>query len=214
MIDAGTPVPYADLKESCTPLVSTVRNGTFKDLLNGVRGHDNYTYVHSLRIATFLCHFGHALGLSDGDLSILATGGLLHDVGKVTVPHDILNKPGKLEADEWAVMKSHVPRTMEFLALVSDVPGGVRTIAGQHHEKLDGTGYPRGLKGGQLNDLARMAAIVDVFGALTDRRIYKEPMAPEKALDVMHSMAGHLDPFRLALFRDMLLDVARGTEVG
>ncbi|MBB4286326.1 HD domain-containing phosphohydrolase [Roseospira goensis] len=208
MIDAGRPVPYQTFRQSCSPLVEAVRGGAFRAVLEGVRGHDNYTYVHSLRVATFLCYFGHALGLPESDLTVLATGGLLHDVGKMSIPHEVLNKPGRLSSGEWGVMKSHVPRTLDFMDLVNEVPGGVRLIAAQHHEKLDGTGYPAGLKGAELNDLARMAAIVDVFGALTDHRAYKAAMAPEAALDLMHGMRGHLDHVLLALFREMLLDAA------
>ncbi len=208
LIDEGQPVPYENVKESCAPLIEAVSGGSYKDLLKGVRGHDNYSYVHSLRVATFLSLFGSNLGIKGEELTTLSTGGLLHDVGKMQIPHDVLNKPGRLSEDEFGVMKSHVTKTSHFLALTEHLPDGVIIIAEQHHEKLDGSGYPKGLKGGQLNELARMASIIDVFGALTDRRVYKDPMSPEKALDIMGDMQGHLDQHFLALFREMLLDAA------
>ena len=94
------------------------------------------------------------------------------------------------------------------------MPPGILTIAAQHHEKLDGTGYPNGLTGRQLNDLARMASIVDVFSALTDRRVYKPAMDSEKALTIMtEEMGNHLDQKLLRLFRHMLLDAVRDTTV-
>jgi HD-GYP domain-containing protein (c-di-GMP phosphodiesterase class II) len=212
LVDTGRPIPYARLRESCVPLVKAVSKGTFRDILSGVREHDNYTYAHSLRVATFLSFFGHAVGLRGEDLLTVATGGLLHDVGKITVPPAILNKPASLTADEWVVMRQHVHGSREFLEMVSGVPRGVSVIAEQHHERLDGTGYLKGLSGSELNELARMAAIADVFGALTDRRPYKEPMAPEAALDLMREMTGHLDQDRVSLFRDMLLDAVIGCE--
>jgi len=208
LIDDGEPIPYDKIKDSCQPLVQAISAGSYKDLLKGVRCHDNYSYVHSLRVATFLSLFGANLGIKGEELMTLSTGGLLHDVGKMQIPHEVLNKPGRLSDDEFGVMKSHVTKTSNFLALTEHLPEGVIIIAEQHHEKLDGSGYPKGLQNGQLNELARMASIIDVFGALTDRRVYKDPMPPEKALDIMAGMKGHLDQHFLYLFREMLLDAA------
>ncbi|NVK19746.1 MAG: HD domain-containing protein [Methylocystaceae bacterium] len=207
LIAEGKELPYNEIQQSCEPLVTAVQSGNFKDLLQGVKGHDNYSYVHSLRVATFLSLFGDHLGIKGNDMSILATGGVLHDVGKMMIPHQVLNKPGKLDDDELVVMRSHVTETIDFLNNTPGLPRGVTIIAGQHHEKLDGTGYPYGLKGKELNELARMAAIIDVFSALTDRRCYKDPMSPVKAMDIMEDMgAGHLDQHFLLAFKELLLD--------
>ncbi len=214
LIDHGQPLPYGDVKESCQPLVTAVGNNDFKDLLKGVRGHDNYSYVHSLRVATLLSMFGTTIGIKGDDLLTLATGGLLHDVGKMSIPHDVLNKPGKLDGDEWNMMKSHVANTVEFLENSPDMPRGVLTIAGQHHEKLDGTGYPNGMAGDDLNELARMATIADIFSALTDRRVYKDPMPPEKALSILTGMKDGVDQHLLVMFQGMLMEVASGLDDG
>jgi response regulator RpfG family c-di-GMP phosphodiesterase len=208
LVIKGEPLPLGRVRESCEPLVEAVRRDDYKEMLRGVRGHDNYSYVHSLRVATFLSLFGHRIGIKGDDLLTLATGGLVHDIGKATIPFDILNKPGRLQGEEWELMKSHVTRTEAILERSPDIPKAVMTVASQHHEKLDGSGYPRGLKGRRLNDLARMATIVDVFGALTDRRVYKDPIPPEEALGLMQEMKGELDQHFLALFREMLLDAA------
>jgi len=205
-IEAGEPIAYDRVKDSCTPLVDAVRNDRFKDLLRGVRGHDNYTYVHSLRVATLLTVFGKFLGMIGEEFMTLATGGLLHDVGKMFVPHDILNKPGRLTAEEFEVMKGHVDHSVSYLERTPDLPKGVLVIARQHHEKLDGSGYPGGLKGPRVDRLSRMAAIIDIFGAMTDRRVYKEPYPPEQAFDIMTSVKDELDQHLLSMFRDMLLD--------
>ena len=137
---------------------------------------------------------------------MLASGGLLHDAGKISIPHENLNKPGRLDEAEFTIMKSHVTETVKFLHVSPEIPKAVITIAEQHHEKLNGGGYPKGLKGKQLNELARMASIVDIFSALTDRRVYKPPMAPEEAFGLMsNQMVGHLDQGLLGQFREMLL---------
>lgn len=206
-IAAGEPVPFTSVKEACAPLIDAIGNNDFKGILSGVKEHDNYSYAHSLRVATLLSLFGHTLGLSQPDQLVLASGGLLHDAGKISIPHEVLNKPGRLSEDEFKIMKSHVTETIKFLEVSHDIPKPVIIIAAQHHEKLDGSGYPFNLKGEQLNDLARMASIVDVFSALTDRRVYKPPMEAEKALSIMtHDMGHHLDQHFVAMFREMLMD--------
>lgn len=214
LIAEGKPLPYKDIQTSCDPLVSAVQSGDYKELLQGVKGHDNYSYVHSLRVATFLTLFGDFLGIKGEDMRILATGGVLHDVGKMMIPHQVLNKPGKLEPDELVVMRSHVTETISFLENTPEIPRGVAIIAGQHHEKLDGTGYPYGLKGKELNELARIACIIDIFSALTDRRCYKPPMTPVEAMKIMEGMGdGHLDPHFLRSFKELLLDAASEGEL-
>lgn len=205
----GESIKYEAIRESCHYLVEAVRGNEIDQILKNVKNHDNYSYVHSLRVAVLLAHFGNEIGLGQDELLILSVGGLLHDIGKVAIPPDILNKPGQLSDQEWAVMRSHVDRSLELIQCVENRPRGVMTIAAQHHEKLDGTGYPNGLKGSDLNELARMAAIVDVFGALTDLRVYKPPFMPAEALDYMRNMGpDHLDQRLVKMFRSMLLDTA------
>jgi putative nucleotidyltransferase with HDIG domain len=207
VIATGEPVQMKEVTDVCAPLVSAVGAGDYKGILNGVRDHDNYSYAHSMRVATLLTVFGKVVGLTAGDQMVLASGGLLHDVGKMTIPHEVLNKPGKLEGGEWDVMRGHVKASVEYLERTPGIPKAAIIVAGQHHEKLDGTGYPNGLKGAQLNELARMAAIVDVFSALTDRRVYKPSMGAEKALAIMEAdMKNHLDGHLVLLFKQMLLD--------
>lgn len=209
-IAAGEPVRFTSVKDACAPLVDAIGTNDVRGILDGVKEHDNYSYAHSLRVATLLSLFGHTLGLPREDLMMLASGGLLHDVGKVAIPHEILNKPGRLTEDEFAVMKGHVTETIRYLDAGSAIPKPVVIVAAQHHEKLDGTGYPLGLHKGELNELARMASIADVFSALTDRRVYKPAMEAEKALTLMTEQMGqHLDQHLLRLFRTMLLDAVR-----
>ncbi len=214
---AGTdiPVDYPGVIAACLPLVDAVAKDDFRDILAAVNDHDDYTYVHSLKTSIGLALFGRAIGLPSVDMELLAVGGLLHDVGKMAIAYEILNKPGKLTPKEFAVMKTHVELSASILENNHSVARGVVIIAGQHHELLDGSGYPNGLAGSQLNELARMASIVDIFGALTDRRAYKDPMSPETALAVMADMSGKLDQQLLSMFREVFLDsgLGRGHEL-
>ncbi|MCB1650911.1 MAG: HD domain-containing protein [Alphaproteobacteria bacterium] len=204
---SGEPTSFTSVKDNCRPLVQAIENNDFKSILDGVRHHDDYTYAHSMRVATMLSLLGHAAGFKNDEQLLLASGGLLHDVGKMKISHTILNKPGRLTDEEFEIMKSHVPETVEYLKMAGDIPKAVFIIAEQHHEKLDGTGYPHGLKGKELNELARMAAVVDVFSALTDRRVYKPPMEAEKALEIMsEEMTQHLDQNYVKMFEGILGD--------
>lgn len=211
VIGSGEAIPYQALSEACDPLVEAVASSDFKGILQGVRNHDNYSYAHSIRVATFLALFGANLHLPKDEQVLLASGGLLHDVGKMAIAHEVLNKAGRLTTAEFAVMKGHVGASVRYLQGCHDLPKGIITIAAQHHEKLDGSGYPLGLTGNKLNRLARIASIVDVFTALTDRRVYKPAMDAEAAFKLMaDEMAPHLDMQLLGLFRQMLLDGAPG----
>jgi putative nucleotidyltransferase with HDIG domain len=214
IIGKGEPILYRNVSDACRPLVDAVANHDFKGILDGVKDHDNYSYAHSVRVATYLSLFGSTLRLPKDEQVVLASGGLLHDVGKMSIPHEVLNKPGRLTTEEFAVMKGHVASSVQYLRGCPGLPKGIITIAEQHHEKLDGTGYPNGLAGKQLDRLARMASIIDVFIALTDRRVYRPPMEAETALTLMvDQMGSHLDMALLGLFRQMLLDATTNTPV-
>jgi HD-GYP domain-containing protein (c-di-GMP phosphodiesterase class II) len=156
-----------------------------------------------------LALFGHRIGLDDESLMTLASAGLVHDFGKTIYPQGLSSKMGALSPEEKATAQAgHVIGTADYLRKHSDAPRAVIMVAEQHHERLDGSGYPKGLKNGDINDLARMAAIVDVFAALTERRSYRAAMAPMQALEVMQElMREKLDLRLVRLFRDMLLDV-------
>lgn len=203
----GKPIDFADIAGGADALVSAVSDGQIGGMLAAVRAHDDYTFAHCLRVAVMLISFGQRIGMSESERGLLAAGGLLHDLGKIHIPSVILNKPGRLTGEEWRIMRGHVPRTLALLDQASGIPRAVRQIAAQHHEKLDGTGYPGGLAAASLDELARMAAIIDIFSALTDRRSYKSPMPPEDALRIMRDMGGGLDQALLTRFQDVLIGV-------
>ena len=202
-IARGKPISYDSAEESCAPLVEAIQQDQHHALLKSVQAHHDYTYVHSMRVATLLTLFGKGLGMQGDDLKILSTGGLLHDVGKIVTPHRILDKPGRLTEEEWPTMRNHVVRSGELLDAGEGITKGAQIIAEQHHEKIDGSGYPRGLKGAEMNELARMSSIVDIFGALTDARSYKPAFPADKAFAILEDMGPKIDQHLLAIFRDI-----------
>ncbi len=200
-IASGEPINCSDAADSCLTLVDAINKGNHHSVLKAVQSHHNYTYVHSMRVATLLTLFAHGIGIKGDDLLVISTGGLINDVGKLVTPEQFLDKPGKLTDEEWPIMRDHVTRSKELLGEATDISKGALIIAGQHHEKLDGSGYPLGLKGAELNELARMSVIVDIFGALTDARSYKPPFPQEKAFGILEEMGDKLDQRLLKVFR-------------
>lgn len=163
-IASGEPLDCEKAAESCRPLFDAVSTGNHHTLLYAVQSHHNYTYVHSMRVAALLTLFGHGLGISGDDMLILSTGGLVHDVGKMVTPTEILDKPGKLTEEEWPVMRDHVVQSPNIVGQSSDVTKNALIIAGQHHEKLDGSGYPHGMKARSLTN-SRVCPPSSIFSA-------------------------------------------------
>jgi len=170
-------------------------------LATTVDARDQQTAGHSKRVTRYAGVIGAEMGLSPEDLERLQAAALLHDYGKIAVRDRFLQKPGKLDDAEFAYMKAHAEKTAEFLGYLQfpldmkDVP----LIAAQHHERMDGKGYPKGLKGTDILPGARIVAAADVFDALTAPRYYKPAYALEKTLEIMDGMAGdHLDPAVMA----------------
>lgn len=150
--------------------------------LSHIRSKDTYLLQHSINVGILLGIFGRSLRLEHNVLKELVIGGILHDIGKVLVPDSILHKPGKLEAEEWDEMKRHVTYGEKILDVTAGLSDLSRSICRLHHERLDGTGYPRNVAGDQIDRYGRMAAICDVYDAVTADRVYHTGMAPDMAL--------------------------------
>lgn len=188
-------VRLQQLQSVTEALVANVQEGRVRTLMEALDEHDDFTLVHSMRVAVLLVAFGVSLKMSYGDTELLAKAGLLHDVGKLAMPAAILTKPGPLDPEEWAVMRSHPVRGHTLLASIPQIPSDVALAARNHHEHLDGSGYPSGLSGNGIDDLSLVVAVADVYSALTDRRPYKPPMRHDKAVEVMRGLGGkHLEP--------------------
>jgi HD-GYP domain-containing protein (c-di-GMP phosphodiesterase class II) len=175
-----------------------------------IDARDQQTAGHSQRVTRYAEVIGRALGLEGIELEKLRAAALLHDYGKIAVRDQFLLKPGKLDEAEFEYMKAHAEKTGEFLAHLvfpqdmRDVP----VIASQHHERMDGKGYPRGLPAERILLGARIVAAADVFDALTAPRYYKPAYTLEKTLEIMDGMAGpHLDPKVVAAVRKNVHDL-------
>ena len=151
-----------------------------------VTTHDYYTYTHSIDVSTYALGFGAYLGLNETQLRILGKGGMLHDLGKKKIPLEIINKDGKLDDNEFEIMKKHPIYGVKILKEMGETNDMVCTIIEQHHEKLDGTGYPKGLKADKIHPFAQIMAICDIFNALTTKRSYKNALSSFEAFKIMH----------------------------
>ena len=151
-----------------------------------VTTHDYYTYTHSVDVSTYALAFGNYLGLNEVQLKALGRGAMLHDLGKKRVPLEILNKKGKLTEDEFTVMKNHPSLGIDILKEMGEENEITFAIIEQHHEKLSGQGYPKGLKGDEIHPFAQIVALCDIFNALTTKRSYKKAMSSFDAFKIMH----------------------------
>ena len=180
--------------------------------LTDIRLHDTYTFAHSVNVAILSSLLGVLLKLSREEQLKLTLGGLLHDIGKITVPYEILTKAGHLTDDEWSVMQGHPEAGRQRLKKMFPNDTLLSTIALQHHEHIDGSGYPNHLKGEQIHRYGRIVAIADVYDALTSVRPYKRAYTPSVAHRLMATCSpGHFDLDLLKLFFDNVAIYPVGT---
>jgi putative nucleotidyltransferase with HDIG domain len=166
-------------------------------VLMDVQSADQYTFHHSLNVTIYSLALAMARNYTEKQLIEVGLGAILHDVGKLTVPNEILSKPGKLTDEEFAIVKEHTTNGFESLRRIHDIPLLCAHCAFQHHERLDGSGYPRGLVGDDIHEYAKIISIADVFDALTSDRSYRNAMLPHMAMEVIYSGAGTLFDFEL-----------------
>lgn len=188
-VGKGLPIDIAIPKEFTTNLVSSIdRNPNALLCMTKIREKDSYLLEHSLNVAILLANFATYLGMSESDVQELALSGFLHDIGKIKVPDEILHKPGRLTDQEMVVMRDHVYYGVRILEDMCISQRMINTIS-QHHERLDGYGYPDGARGDEISHFGRMIAIVDTYDAITADRCYKAGMPSQKALKILHAEA-------------------------
>ena len=166
---------------------------------DSIESKDRYTQGHCERVAYFACVLADSAGFNSRSLFWFRIGALLHDIGKIIVPTEVLNKPGKLTPEEWLLMKRHPEAGLELVADI-DFPGDIRAIIRNHHERWDGTGYPDGLAGEQIPFAARILCVADVYDALTTTRSYRPGLTHERAAGIMRDSPGQFDPELLETF--------------
>ena len=155
---------------------------------------DDYTYMHSVAVCAMMVALGKQLGLDEAQVRASGQAGLLHDLGKAVMPMEVLNKPGKLTDAEFAIIKSHPQEGHKMLADGANVDTMSLDVCLSHHEKVDGSGYPRRLKGDEISLFAKMGAVCDVYDAITSNRPYKSGWDPAESLRKMAEWAnGHFD---------------------
>lgn len=192
--------------EKVEPLVESMVDSIFRHQdalipLARLKTHDEYTFQHSVSVCALMVAFARGLKLSRDIIKEIAIGALLHDVGKAKVPDSILNKPAKLTDAEFGKMKSHVVQSIIILQNTPGISQIALDVAGQHHERFDGTGYPNRLKGNEISLYGQMGAIVDVYDAITSERVYHKGMPPTEALKKLLEWSKfHFDPGMVQTF--------------
>jgi putative nucleotidyltransferase with HDIG domain len=189
-------------------------NPTALNLLASTKIHDNHVYTHSLNVSIYACQLAIENGLPLKKIEEIGLGAMLHDLGKMYIPSAILNKPGKLTNEEFAEIKSHCQLGFDILRKIHEIPLTVAHCALQHHEKIDGTGYPRGIKGDEIHNYAKILSVVDVFDAVTSHRVYRPAMLPHKALEILYSGVGtQFESKQVQLFRNCIAIYPQGMTV-
>jgi putative nucleotidyltransferase with HDIG domain len=169
---------------------SILRNVDAMVSLTRLKKHDPYTAMHSMNVCTLVTAMAMQDGVDSGDLPMITTAALLHDVGKTRVPLEILNKPGRFEPHELQEMRKHATHSGDIMEETGGFSPEAIAIATQHHEMIDGSGYPLGLKENEVHRFARLTAVADVYDALTAKRVYKPAMPMYQALLRIHKNKG------------------------
>ena len=180
---------------------SIFRNKGALSSLSRIKSKDEYTFFHSVNVCVLMVAFAKGLGMPRSVISRAGVGALLHDVGKMAVPDGILNKEGRLTDEEFVRMKDHVTQSRIILEKTPGITEEAIAVAAQHHERFDGSGYPNRLKGEEISELGRMAAIVDVYDAITSDRCYHKGFSTSEALRKIFEWGKyHFDPKMVELF--------------
>lgn len=201
----GRALPVTAIEGSVEAINRAADDRDLDAWLDMVWNHDDATYQHCLLVAGLAAAFAHALGFPEGARKLVTSAAVLHDIGKARVPLAILHKPGRLTAEEVAIVREHPQVGYEMLLRQGAFAREIVDAARSHHEYLDGTGYPQGLKAHEISDVVRMITICDIYAALIERRSYKAPMAPQDAYAVLVGMGTKLDADLLRAFQAVVM---------
>ncbi|MBN9673666.1 HD-GYP domain-containing protein [Roseibium aggregatum] len=202
----GKGIQTAQMEKSASDVFTALSLNGLSPWLQAVNAHHSATYSHSLAVAGLAGAFAKHLGWSDAVCRQVIAGGLIHDIGKARIPLTILDKAERLTAEERAMIDRHPEFGREILKPQLDVPVDIKKMAIQHHEYLDGSGYPDGLKGGRISDKVRVITICDIYVALTEDRAYKPGLSARDAIKTMKDLGAKLDQSLLDEFAAMLLN--------
>jgi putative nucleotidyltransferase with HDIG domain len=204
-LPAGVPLTFSDVMEAENKILKAIKQTSLREWLATIGRHHTDSYRHCLFVTGFAVAFAQHLGMREDDQRRLVRAALLHDVGKAFVPLAILDKPGKLTDEELIEMRKHPRLGYDALAAQGGFPPEMLDVVLHHHELLDGSGYPNGLRGDRISDIVRLITIVDIYTALIEKRAYRLPFTHARAFSIMEQMDGKLDPHLLQAFRPVTL---------
>ncbi|WP_024507501.1 HD domain-containing phosphohydrolase [Bradyrhizobium sp. ARR65] len=205
-VATGMPIDAASAKSAGSAIADSIAEHGLSDWLVAVRRHHEGTYQHCLLVTGVAVDFGLSLGVPKADIERLSSAAMFHDVGKAKIPLAVLDKPGRLDASERALVETHAVAGYDVLKSNSLISAEILDAVRHHHEFLDGSGYPDGLCAGSICDLVRILTISDIFSALIEHRPYKAPTSREDAFAILQGMHGKLEKPLVAAFRDVALN--------
>ncbi|NRG17409.1 HD domain-containing protein [Rhizobiales bacterium] len=195
------PLPESGILACARNVIDAVHGQGVDSWMDVVQKHHSHTYCHSMMVSGYAAAFGEELGLDTETINILVHAGLLHDIGKVRIPLSVLDKPGELDEEECGLVKRHPEFGREILSSQANMDERIIEVAYSHHEYLDGSGYPQGLRGDRISPLVRIITICDIFAALTEERSYKQYYSRRVAYAILLEMGAKLDRELLKKFR-------------
>ena len=197
----GAPLQFSDVVAAENRILKAIKHSSLREWLTTVGCHHTDTYRHCLLVTGFAVAFAQHLGMREDDQRRLVRAALLHDVGKAFIPVAILDKPAALSSEEMAEIRKHPRLGYDVLAAQGGFPPEMLDVVLHHHEFLDGTGYPNGLRGNQISDIVRLITIVDIYAALVEKRAYRMQHTHAAAYAMMEKMGDRLDQHLLQAFR-------------
>ncbi|WP_280707161.1 HD domain-containing phosphohydrolase [Bradyrhizobium sp. BR13661] len=204
-VTLGQPLDVDGTKEAGRKIAERITEHGLSEWLTTVRRHHEGTYQHCLLVTGVAIDFGLSLGVGRADLERLYSAAMFHDIGKAQIPLAILDKPGRLDADERAMIETHPAAGYDFLKDHETISPEILDAVRHHHEYLDGSGYPDALAGNSINDIVRILTISDIFAALIEHRHYKPTMPRTEAYNILCGMTGKLEKALITSFKEVAL---------
>lgn len=205
----GKLINYPAIKKIVNKMVQILHKEKNLPMALKLKSYNDYSYIHSVNVASLCMSFGYHLKWDDVDLHIIGEGGFLHDIGKTQVDLKILLKPDKLSVEEFSEMRKH-PEHGKEIAINQNVDAEILKVILQHHEREDGLGYPYKLSYRHISKYGKLAAIIDVYDALTTDRSYHKSIDSEEAIKVMYSSSNQFDPEYIEIFANLVSDQTIG----
>ncbi|MEH2569373.1 HD-GYP domain-containing protein [Bradyrhizobium sp. AZCC 2289] len=203
---SGAPVDVRGAKNAGSKIADSIAEDGLSNWLTTVRRHHEGTYQHCLLVTGVAVDFGLSLGMAKADVERLYSAAMFHDIGKARIPLDVLDKPGRLDDRERALIETHPAAGYEALMGTAGVSPEILDAVRHHHEYLDGSGYPDALCAESIADIVRILTISDIFAALIELRTYRPAMPREKAYEILQNMKGKLERPLVEAFRDVALN--------